>query len=459
MKPSLLEFRIGLVVMIGILLGAGFLLVIEDHNPFQNTYRIQVGFDDVEHLMIGAEVNLGGVKVGKVASMSINLTPDHGHQIVVDLSIYQKYQIPKNSTFHIVQAGLFSNYQVRIRVSPLPANQSLEFIEKDSHKVHAGSTPFAFEDFLKEGKDALTELRGVMKSVQGILDDDGMRENLRESLVHVKDATGNLKLILMDVRTDYHQASKNIHKILDEIQGILVDNRPNIRASTNEIHALITDSRLNMNRIMQKADSVLSAIDGDGDLKSTMKQLRDNANSAGTNFSKITDKIRQIVENPSLEKNLMDTLDSASDAAKSLRKVKDKIDSIQIQGITDVLYNQSSKKMEGNFILQARSEQGWMLQMGAEDPGNNSGLNTFMGGIHKGGLGLKAGLLRDKFGMGIEQKLTDKLKIGIDAWDPSDPIGRIYTGYQLGESLDLLFHWRNFSEKQDEFLMGVSHRF
>ncbi|MBW7876916.1 MAG: MCE family protein [Candidatus Cloacimonetes bacterium] len=459
MKTGFLEFRIGLVVLIGLLLGGGFLLVIEDHNPFQNTYRIQIGFEDVEHLMVGAEVNLGGVKVGKVASMSINLTPEQGHRIVVELSIYQKFEIPKNSTFHIVQAGLFSNYQVRIRVSPLPAGENLKFIEKNSHEVHTGATPFAFEDFLKEGRDALTELRGVMKSVKSILDDEVMRDNLRESLVHIKDATGNLKSVFTDIRSDYHQASKNIHKILDEIQNILTENRPNILASTNEIHSLITDSRLNMDRIMKKADSVLAAIDGDGEFKTTMKQLRDNADTAGNNFLKITEKVRSIVENPSLERNLMDTLDSASDTAKSLRKMKDRIDSIQIQGVTDLLYNQSSKKMEGNFILQTQSRQGWLLQIGAEDPGSNSGLNTFMGGIQEGELQFRAGLLRDKFGMGIEQRLSNRFKIGIDAWDPSDPIGRLYSRYRLDESLDLLLHWRNFSEKQDEFLMGVSHRF
>jgi len=74
-----------------------------------NTYSVNVFFDNVEGLQEKSEVIANGVSVGEVEEMAL-----HKNGVVVTLSINKKHKIPVNSTFKLFEPALMSYKKIEI---------------------------------------------------------------------------------------------------------------------------------------------------------------------------------------------------------------------------------------------------------------------------------------------------------------------------------------------------------
>lgn len=111
MRKSLLDFWVGLFVLVGIV--ALLFLALKAGNmsafSFAKTYQVKAAFDNIGGLKVRAPVKSAGVVVGRVSQI---LFDDKTYQASVVLDMDQRYQFPKDSSAKILTSGLLGEQYI-----------------------------------------------------------------------------------------------------------------------------------------------------------------------------------------------------------------------------------------------------------------------------------------------------------------------------------------------------------
>lgn len=139
-----LEIGTGLFVLLGI--GALFFLALEATNLNSlhtgETYAVTAEFSDVGGLKEGAAVSLAGVRIGRVASITLD---PKSLEAVVKMRIEKRYdQIPTDSSASIQTRGLLGDQYIGI--SPGGSLESL----KDGDKIHFTQSAIVLENLISQ---------------------------------------------------------------------------------------------------------------------------------------------------------------------------------------------------------------------------------------------------------------------------------------------------------------------
>ena len=112
MQKYSLEFAVGLFVLVGVLCLGYLTIKLGKMEVFsRNGYFITANFGSITGLKVGASVEIAGVPVGKVASISLN----DMHQAAVTLQINNSVGISTDSTASIKTSGLIGDKYVNIQ--------------------------------------------------------------------------------------------------------------------------------------------------------------------------------------------------------------------------------------------------------------------------------------------------------------------------------------------------------
>jgi len=102
MGKTLIETVMGAVVL---LVAVGFMVFAYQSSNLKPVtgYSIKAKFDTVSGLSNGADVRIGGIKVGVVSAMELDTKT---YQAVVTLQVKEGVQLPKDSTASVIGDGL-----------------------------------------------------------------------------------------------------------------------------------------------------------------------------------------------------------------------------------------------------------------------------------------------------------------------------------------------------------------
>jgi phospholipid/cholesterol/gamma-HCH transport system substrate-binding protein len=113
MRKSLLDFWVGLFVLVGIV--ALLFLALKAGNmsafSFAKSYQVKASFDNIGGLKVRAPVKSAGVVVGRVSQI---LFDDKSYQAIAVLDMDQRYQFPKDSSAKILTSGLLGEQYIGI---------------------------------------------------------------------------------------------------------------------------------------------------------------------------------------------------------------------------------------------------------------------------------------------------------------------------------------------------------
>ena len=254
MKEKRTEFLVGVFLFIGLSVLGGLILNFGNFQErFRKTYLLTITFDDGGGLVKGADVRLSGVKIGRVADRP-RMNPDSYGGAIVDLEIFDEFQIPVDSAFTIGTKGLLGDSLIEIKT---PAKRAEGFIEPGTTLEGQTATGFSAlassaenlsqkgqdvledvrealgdlgsaigkldqnilrEETLKRFDTAMTEMTSALEGVnQRILTDDNT-ENLRELLKNLRDASGKLD-----------EAAVKLGPILDEGEEVVASLEPGLK--------------------------------------------------------------------------------------------------------------------------------------------------------------------------------------------------------------------------------------
>ena len=122
MKQRLMEIFVGLFVILAIVALLALALRVSGFTETDSAamYQISAEFDDVGGLKVGAPVEIAGVKIGNVYSISLD---QQAYRAVVSMDIYSKDTlIPSDSSASIFTAGILGAQYVSITPGFSPQN-------------------------------------------------------------------------------------------------------------------------------------------------------------------------------------------------------------------------------------------------------------------------------------------------------------------------------------------------
>ena len=102
------EIKAGLIILISLVLLSGFIILIGGSQFFEKLDQYYVKVMDAAGLEVGAQVKLGGVKIGSVLSIKTPNGP--GQPIIIEIGIKNGTTLYKGTQALITQVGLVEIY-------------------------------------------------------------------------------------------------------------------------------------------------------------------------------------------------------------------------------------------------------------------------------------------------------------------------------------------------------------
>jgi len=202
MKISL-EAKVGLLVLTAAILLGGFLFVLGGVS-FEDTFAIEVDFDNPGSVQPGAAVRIGGVKVGTVEEVTYlgrRLDPETGRRALVRmrLSIHEDVRdtIHEGATFYVTSQGVLGEQFVAID----PGDPEAPLL--DASEPQPGLDPPRLDLALALGFDLLQTIHDSIDENQGDLGSlfDDIVALIHQLRMLLADSEGDLTAIVDNVRT------------------------------------------------------------------------------------------------------------------------------------------------------------------------------------------------------------------------------------------------------------------
>jgi phospholipid/cholesterol/gamma-HCH transport system substrate-binding protein len=265
--------KVGVVVLIGLIIFVFIVSIVgTEQNVFTSTYQMKVFLPNVQGLVNGAMVSLGGLKIGFVSNMKFTRRDtSNGVEITMDLVTKYRSSITSHSTGQIKTIGLLGDKYIDITIGT-PGEEALP--EGSFIPV----TPsFDFEAAGPQLKKALADFTDVMTSVKGIAlsMDKGEgsigrlikhpkmaneMEHLLTSLNGVMNAIEKRQGVIGTFVYD-ESLSKNISDVTSNLKGVT----DQLRQGKGSMGKMIMDDQLynNLSSFTGRADSLLAKATGD----------------------------------------------------------------------------------------------------------------------------------------------------------------------------------------------------
>jgi phospholipid/cholesterol/gamma-HCH transport system substrate-binding protein len=257
------NIRVGAFVLIATsLLIFTLYLIGSKQNLFGSTFKIRAQFHDVNGLMSGNNVRFTGIDVGTVNKVEIINDSTVNVEMIIQNKV--KQFIKKNSIAMVGSDGLMGNKLINI----ISSNVNAASIENGD--VLMTKSPIGTDDLMKtlsvtnlNAKDISIEIKSIVEklnssnSVWSILMDTVIAENVKHSIIDVR------------------RASENTRIITDKVTEITVD----IKNGKGPLGLILRDSLLHDNLLLS-IQNIKKVSDSLETFTSTLNQLSNQLKSS-----------------------------------------------------------------------------------------------------------------------------------------------------------------------------------
>lgn len=279
-------WKVGLFVVIfaGLVLGGYALL---EKNLFAKPVDVYYAeFADAGGVTTGSAVLFAGVKVGQVQEV-ILVGPKKAR---LALALDKGTQVPQGSTV-MVPASFISLGDMRLMIVP-PA-QETAMLEPGATLSGRLSSPL--ESFAPESGKTMEEINKTLVSIQGLLGDKGLRNDLSALMVTLKDTTAKFG------------------GLADRTNGL-------IAANSGRFASLLTTTSETLKN-MQAVSLEVKKMVASGELQAKTTELLDNLNTAVKKGTELVADVQSLATDPEMRAALKDTLTNVKVMSDSGTKI------------------------------------------------------------------------------------------------------------------------------------------
>ncbi|MFT5207706.1 MAG: phospholipid/cholesterol/gamma-HCH transport system substrate-binding protein [Candidatus Omnitrophota bacterium] len=193
------ESKIGLFVLIAFALFVGILWKL-DVVELQQYDSIKVYFNQVDGLETGAPIQLSGVNIGEVHSISVKRDSDHVTRVEVGAKIVRGVDIGSDCQIRIGSQGLLGIKFIEV----IPGNT----LGAPKAGYYIGEDPVKLEDVIRTGERVAIKMETTVDAINDLIQDDEVRVMVRENV-------DNLSVLIIDLRSTL----ASINEVLDGVKN------------------------------------------------------------------------------------------------------------------------------------------------------------------------------------------------------------------------------------------------
>jgi phospholipid/cholesterol/gamma-HCH transport system substrate-binding protein len=202
------NFRLGLFLLTTLLvLGVSVFLVGRQEMRFGSNYRVRSEFDNVAGLSEGADVRVGGIRIGTVQSIQLPKRPDGKVTVTMNLAKETQSIVKQDSVAAIQSSGLLGDKYVEISFGSVDAAGL-----KGGEKIES-EPPLDVADLYHKANQLLDTSQGALENILGATD------NLNLITGKINTGHGTLGKLLND-STLYQQAAAGVSSIHEDADAM-----------------------------------------------------------------------------------------------------------------------------------------------------------------------------------------------------------------------------------------------
>jgi phospholipid/cholesterol/gamma-HCH transport system substrate-binding protein len=297
------EIKAGTIILISLILLSGFIILIGGSPFFEKVDKYYVRVRDVAGLDVGAQVKLGGLRIGRVLKIEAPSGP--GQPITVEIGIKQGTVLYKGTQALITQVGLVGDTYLLLS------------IEKTANERFRVGETIPAEEQIQFAK-ILARVDDIAKSIDGLISDIG-------KIFSQKNVMGIEKVIENTNRTVVSASSS-----IDQIVAALKNTTDNLGRVLDEAGGLVRDNRGEVSTAIKKARESIEKLEGDiekaGDAIKAFEETVKAFEETAKNLSKTSDSIDKavVLQSQNLDQFLNLLIKATQDLQDLIQELKTK---------------------------------------------------------------------------------------------------------------------------------------
>lgn len=477
------EAKVGILVLIGILLlGYMTLKLGQFQISKEKGMLISAMFDTASGLKKGVPVEIAGIEIGTVESISLK----QGRALVTML-IRSDLDLRVDSRAIIRTAGVLGDKYIEI----IPGLTGAPLL-KDGDQLVRTTAPADMDQLMMKISEISDDIRQVTKSLNDVFGGTEGTANMREILNNLSEMSETLSTMISENRESLSLLIENLTAFSKDIQSISSDNKEEIKSilanlsqTSEQLAHTITAVReisekisqgtgtlgqlINEDTVIKTLDRTLASLNevidkinrGEGTLGALITEGETSQNISQTmaSLKDITEKINQGQGTIGRLINDETTMDRIDEALSGLNEVITKVDTIKltVDYHSDYFFNTSKAKSYLNLRIQPREDKYYLIGLVDDPEGVYSKEITTITGPAPGASATTTTESWDQFGLKFNAQIAKRyydLTIRAGLFESRAGFGTDY--YLLDDDLRLSFEIFDFGRETDNVHLKFS---
>ncbi len=307
------EVKAGLIILISLILLSGFIILIGGSQFFEKLDRYYVKVMNAAGLEVGAQVKLGGVRVGRVLSIT---PPDGpGKPITIEIGITRGTTLYQGTKASITQVGFVGDIYLLLSVDkttdlPIKVGETIPSEEQ----IQFGRMMARMEDLSRAIENLISDVNKLFsqKNIGGI---EKVIENTNKTIV---------------------SASSNLNQIVNALKG----TTDKLESVLNEIGVLVSENKVEVSLMVRRA-------------RETVEKVKETVEKAGLEIEKAGGEIRKVGSGIEKAEGMIKAFE---DTARSINRASQSANSaIQSADKTIKSFDNTMKTVRKTIDLQSQN--------------------------------------------------------------------------------------------------------
>lgn len=425
-------------------------------------YELIVCFDDLHGLPRGASVLLRGVEIGKVKEVFLDDKPKYPDlQACVRLSIDRDHPLYHGYSFQVASGSVFGDRHILV-TERVPRLSRISMRETE---VIAGSSPAGFEALTSQADDIAGQLGRIMDGLEGVVGDERVQADLKETLANLKVLSG--------------RATQIATRALTLTEGLGAENAQKINSLVDNLYAVSERLRLTAAEVRTFVNTTT--------LRDDMEDIATNLVATSESVKATTASIEELVSDPKTSSQIRTTLANVeeatqhgSEAAAKATEVLDKVDrvvgrvdramgsvegigrsfdDIETEGTFDYRWGSGpAGRMDLDLDIYPDRYSDSFWRVGVRDLGDDDRINLQRGlPLGRRGETLRVGLIEGELGVGYDRDWSRRWSSEAEIIDPDRFRLDVRAHYQYSPDWDLVFGMDRVLSGSEPFVGARRH--
>ncbi len=471
------EAKVGLFVLVGlIILGYMSFQIGQQGFSLKRGYTLDVVFDSAAGLDRDASVQIAGVEVGRVESISLK-----DGKALVRLRIAPNVKLERDTVASIKTHGILGDKYVEL----YPGTRGEAYLGP-GEQISRTERQTDIDRMLNQLSLIADDIRGVTGSLNRVLAGQAGEEKIASILTNTRDLTHNLNKVIISNEEALHAALENTRQLAGNLNRVVTQN--------DEKVGEVMDTLKSAAREMEKTFAALSEITGgvnrgEGTLGQLVKDqtTMDKLNRTLASLEEVTQKINEGRGSIGKLVNDDETVRNLNEGLVGLNRYVNKAEQFRtfLSYRGEYLFDKGDAKSYLDVRIQPKEDKFYIVGIVSDPRGRRTTKDYTVNGVttrteewdrdgilFNAQIGkrykdvvLRGGLLESTGGVGVDYyALKDRLKLSFEAFDfGSDRRAHLKAGaeYQLFKHLYLTAGWDDFISDQDNRSVygGIAIRF